>query len=71
VTAAALSEKIGQFYLFLDNFGKNGSIFIIFSLLKFRRDITKKLELKLSSNICCHTTLRKVNVHLNSFTFIV
>ena len=44
-----------------------------FVTVKFRRDLRRKLELKLhfySPQICCHTTLWKVNGQIYSFTAV-
>jgi len=38
--------KVGYFY-FYDNFSKNEPVFIIFFTVKFRKDLQRKLELKL------------------------
>ena len=45
-----LSEKVGHFYVY-DNFGKSGPIFKFFSLLNWKKDLQKKLELKLPFSI--------------------
>ena len=43
------------------NVGKREPIFVIFFTVKFRRNLRKKPELKLTitstTQICCHTTL--------------
>jgi len=44
-----LSEKVGHFYVY-DNFGKSGPIFKFFTV-KLRKDLQKKLELKLPFSI--------------------
>ena len=44
-----------------------------FFTIKFRKDLWRKIELKLTdtSQICCRTALRKVNVQLNCFTLML
>ena len=37
----------------------------------FRKDLWKKLELNTSRQICCHSTLWKADVQLNTVTFIL
>jgi len=54
-----VSQKSVHVYIY-DNFGKRGPIFIFFTV-KFRKDLWRKMELKLPpfTQICCHTTLWK------------
>ena len=59
-------------FLFFDNFGISGPIFITFSLLSSERICRGSLNKTTTHRqICCRSTLRKVNVQLNSFTFII
>jgi len=40
--------EIEDYFYFHDNFDESGPIFIIFFTVKFRKDLWRKLELKLS-----------------------
>ena len=55
-----VSETVSHFY-FYDNFGKRGLIFII-STVKFRKDLPRKLELKLPPTLKSVATLPYVKL---------
>jgi len=64
------SEKSRQLLFIFKNFDKRGSIFIICSLLNIQKGYAEGAGIKTptSPQIWCHTTLRKVNGQLYSFT---
>jgi len=67
-----VSQKIRATIIFMITSANMNHFFIIYFIVKFRKDLLKRRNITTTaSQICCRTTLRNVRVQLYNFTFIL